>query len=1635
MARVMVVGYREESCRRLEALLKEHGYEVLTATNGREALETIKLKKPDLIIADILMPVMDGFQLCRMIKSDPTLRDIPLVFYTATYTDARDEAMAFKSGADRFIRKPEGPEALINAVRNVIAEAKKGELRGEPPALPEEPVHLKLYNERLVRELEDKLAELREARRRLRALQRMSALMTAPLNPEEVLQAIVRGFTEELDYPLVMIALVDEERKALVGEHFATPASLRKALALKADEFLTPFSIPLEAKENHAVRAVMTGEPVVVDGLHELMEGVLSAEQVEELQRLRDIRAVALVPMRVRKEAVGLLAVATAREDFAPDELETLHTFANQAAVALWNARLYEKTQRYGQEMAVLCRTMLDLSAQLDLSQLLQVIVERAALLLGGNGGGILIYDRPTGELELVTTWGIIRPEFAGLRLRVGEGLAGRILQSGKPMAVHDYASWEGRLKRFQKCRFTAVAGAPLKWGESILGVITVVDDRRGRVFTDQDLKLLELFANQAAIAVVNARLFTQLEQSEREATALFEIAQALSQTLELPELLKLIYEQVRRVTDATVFHLVLYDETTGTFRCPIIVCREEYYPPRTLSEPPGGFVGYVFRTRQPILVRDLQEEREKLKQLGIDGFLFSDLIQEPRSVLAVPLLIENRLVGILSVQSPQAYAYDSDDIRLLSTIAGQAAVALENARLFTELRASEEKYRLLVQEALAGVYIIQDNVLKFVNPRLAQIFGYEVDELVDKKSPLELTVPEDRALVAENIRRRIEGEVPWMRYRFRGLRKDGSVFHAEVLGVRIEYEGRPAVQGMLLDVTDQVEMRQKLEAIYELGQELMLCRDVEEIARAVTDIASRFLKFEIWGFMLVDEERNELYTLVHSSREGELEPISLPLDGDKGVTVAVVRSGESIYVPDVRKDPRYVRGSDFKALSELAVPLKIGDRVIGVLNVESSRLDAFTEADYKLLSALASQAAIALENARLFNELERRLREFSLLRDLGLVVTSELELGKVLDIVTAQAAELVEAEGCWINLLSSDGKKRIYMACYGPHADRLKDLERPVDSGLQGWVISHGEPILSNEPLSDPRTAMDIAQAISLRNILIVPLKVKGRVIGCLSVVNKKGELPFGEHDLHLLTIYAGQVATAIENARLFSQVERAKREWEETFDAILDGISIHDPDFRIVRVNQALADMLGLSPRELVGRRCYEVFHQTDRPIDGCPHARVLKTTAPASTEYNDLRQTGKIFHISASPLFDEEGRFIGSVHVMRDITEEKRLQEQLIQAEKLSALGQLIAGVAHELNNPLTAVVGFAQLLQAADVDEKIKADLKRIYQQAQRAVKIVDNLLDFARRRPPRREFVNVNEVIEQALAFRAYELRVHNIRVLTDLAPRLPWTLADFHQLQQVFLNIIINAEQAMSEAHGKGTLTVRSGVRVRKTGEQVIRVEFQDDGPGIPPDILPRIFDPFFTTKIGKGTGLGLSIAYGIISEHGGRIWAESELGKGATFIVELPVAEIFKPQARPEGERAHEEGISAQRILVVEDEKAVAELLTEMLAQDGHEVEMASNGEEALRKLSQQPFDLVISDLKMPGMSGQEFYRHLQDSNPSLAQRVIFITGDVINPETQDFLSRCKCPYLTKPFWHEQLRAAMKTALRQSAA
>jgi two-component system NtrC family sensor kinase len=489
--------------------------------------------------------------------------------------------------------------------------------------------------------------------------------------------------------------------------------------------------------------------------------------------------------------------------------------------------------------------------------------------------------------------------------------------------------------------------------------------------------------------------------------------------------------------------------------------------------------------------------------------------------------------------------------------------------------------------------------------------------------------------------------------------------------------------------------------------------------------------------------------------------------------------------------------------------------------------------------------------------------------------------------------------------------------------------------------------------------------------------------------------------------------------------KAEDALRQSEERYRTVLEDMEkgYYEVDLagNITFVNDSMCRILGYSNEEMMGMNYRRYVDEENARQIYKDTNDVYRTDKPAkwfSWEFLTKGGEKRFVEVSIASKLNVEGEAIGFRGIVNDVTERKAIEQQVLMTSKLASIGELASGVAHELNNPLTSVIGYAQLLiDNKNVPPEVKTDLDKVYQESQRAAKIVQNLLSFARQRKPEKSYFDVNELVQRTLDLRSYELKTSNIGVYVNLEPVLPEIKADYHQMQQVILNILINAEQALAETRRRGKITVTTSAV-----KDHVRISIADNGPGVPKENISRIFDPFFTTKeVGKGTGLGLSVCHGIVTAHVGNIYVESEKGKGADFIIELPIAVAEEPDVGEEAvvveNNLRYQRKASENILIIDDESGIRDVLTRVLSEVGYRTDSASDAKGALTKLTKNGYDLCIIDLKLPRISGRRLYEIMKDKYPSSAEKVMFITGDTITPSTQNFLDSTGRPYLIKPF------------------
>ena len=520
-----------------------------------------------------------------------------------------------------------------------------------------------------------------------------------------------------------------------------------------------------------------------------------------------------------------------------------------------------------------------------------------------------------------------------------------------------------------------------------------------------------------------------------------------------------------------------------------------------------------------------------------------------------------------------------------------------------------------------------------------------------------------------------------------------------------------------------------------------------------------------------------------------------------------------------------------------------------------------------------------------------------NLLYDIGKQASSVSEISTLINYVMKMTEQTLRASTSSILLLDEEKQELYFEYADGDIGQTLKQMRMSIHSGVAGWVARHGEPVTVNNVKTDDRFYQDVDKAtgFTTRSLMCAPMIARGRTIGVIEVLNKLDGSDFNKQDLEALVSVASTAAMAIDS----KQSEEALRASEDHYAALVSSLTDMVFLFRegtVTWCNDMVEKICGYKKGELIGKDI-SIFFPPDINAESLGD-KIHKEIEIQGSFYD----VGKMKKKGGDPIDIEytvsqiKGRDpIELVAVVRDITErvqaeeeKHRMEQQLQLTGRLVAVGELAAGVAHELNNPLAAVQGFAQLLaQRKNLDEEIKIDVDAIYTEARRATKITSNLLSFARKHKPEKRFISINDALAESLDLHAYPMRVNNVETIVELAPDLPKVKADYHQMQQIFVNLIGNAQQAMTEFRGSGTLIVKT-----TAVDDMVRITFTDDGPGIEEENIDRIFDPFFTTKeVGKGTGLGLSICYGLVREHDGRLYVENRSGLGATFVVEIPIA------------------------------------------------------------------------------------------------------------------------------------------------
>jgi two-component system NtrC family sensor kinase len=694
-----------------------------------------------------------------------------------------------------------------------------------------------------------------------------------------------------------------------------------------------------------------------------------------------------------------------------------------------------------------------------------------------------------------------------------------------------------------------------------------------------------------------------------------------------------------------------------------------------------------------------------------------------------------------------------------------------------------------------------------------------------------------------------------------------------------------------------------ELAALYATSQLITARLDVASVLDRISGAVTGLIGSTGCGIGLLNPERTHVvHAAAHGFKSEAWRVLTMPVG--EGIIGRCAESGQPLLVDDIRDDPRSARrdvDEQEGIRSMLCVPLNVGGTTTGVISAIAPRPRAFTPDDQRVLELFAEQAGMAIHNAQLFEQSVRHARETRALFEAGRAVTASLDAAETMRVIMEQAKSVLGVESCGIMSIDPATRDLVSVASLDLPATLVGTIRVKEGEGITGLAVRERRPVQSADAYTDDRVRYpELPRQSGFRSMLAAPLQVGERAIGAIIVLR---------HDVHrfspaeeeLLVALAGQAAIALEHARLYSELEAMvaertreldtqKRFVEVVLETLPLGVFVLDADLETVRANREGARVLASAPglgepfvRLLPADKAESVRAFLRRALDGGQVASTEEEMVIASE--------AKMLHLTAAPLV-VAGR--GRPHVVllvEDVTRAKRLERQMLLTERLTTAGRLAAGVAHELNNPLATIAGCAEALlgrlgQAHHAAMPEREDFTRylglIEEEAYRCKEITGSLLQFVREPGSRRSPTDVNAMVQKAIELLSHQSRFAESRLVAELDPTLPLITVNEGQLRQVFLGLASNALEAMDRG---GTLTIRSRL---VSGEA--EIEFEDDGPGIPEDILPKIFDPFFTTKPpGQGTGLGLAIAQGIVADHGGRLDVTSRPGKGSTFRVVLP--------------------------------------------------------------------------------------------------------------------------------------------------
>ncbi|NWG35393.1 MAG: GAF domain-containing protein [Chloroflexi bacterium] len=1414
------------------------------------------------------------------------------------------------------------------------------------------------------------ILNLDQRSQRVRAGLAITESVSRQLDASSALQALARETLTQLGMSVALVAETTAEGPRLTHVMGSIPRATNP-------EALFGQRNPLRA-------VLQSGEAILVSTLDENMEW-------RDAPLLTALRAKSMIclPIKIDKRTVAAMMAISPEPmpAFTSEDLQVYHQIARQTSVILQNISLLNETRRRLQEVNLL----LDFSRQLrglDADHIVKSLLESARRALhAAHAGVVLIWDEHTSQLIPQAVSGYADNEaMKRIAYRSGGSLPGQVFETNRPLRVDEvqftrdytFSSDEQLLYRQATGGRLPVASLliPIQSGDQRVGVIVLDNFNTPAAFREEDEALLLSLAQQVGLSLQNVRLVQTTQERAKQLEALTSAATNLTSSLKSTELVESLLDQLSPIIPYDTATLWIREKDRLTVAAARGFPDTERRLGLTLAVEDSALFKEMIRTGQGILVGDIRQDPR-----------FPSLEAPRLSWLGLPLLSKKEVIGVLALEKWQSYYYTREHVQVGMTFASQSAVALENARLFedsmnraAELNERSQRLALLnrfssslsglldedkilqltaqeIQEALnaprVSVVVFErgDAIWKYSNPKsgkkLPQILPHapifhRLHESLGVFTTDAVSAEPDLTPLRDFLGSATQSLLILPFASGANLRalmfvhQNESVRFslAEIeLALTLTNQAAIAIENArLYQSTLQTAERFSIlnQASYQISSNL----DPEQIYVAVHRAAKRLMPIESFVISLLDDETNEIEG-VYLMDDDKRAPITR-IPRDQGLSGRVINSGEPLFVrgsENVDELGAVPYGKPDAPRSVIAVPMLLGGRAVGMLSAQSYQPNVYTEDDLQILSTLANQAIVAIQNGRLFNETQRLAQELeqrvidrtaelqreqqnteTLLRILT-EVSSSLDLDRALNRTLALLNDAIGAEQGTIMLRGAEDNMLHYRAGYGYLSDKItgegRGFKLKVGEGLAGWVVANRESVLIGDLLKDPRWVTTPTSSREHRSAIVVPLLVAEDVIGVLMVFHRKVNF-FSAERLNMVKAIAGQVSVAINNAHLYElirdQAERLgamlRREQEDAsrsqaiLEAVADGVLVTGANNRITFLNKSAEDILDLEAGRLIGQTL-DVFAGLFGKAAGS-WMQTIRAWSEAPSKYQrgetyaeqlDL-QNGRIVLVHLAPVILQND-FLGTVSIFRDITHE-------VEVDRLKS--EFVATVSHELRTPMTSIRGYTDVLlmgAAGALNENQTHFLNIIKNNTERLNILVNDLLDVSRIESGRvtlsPQALDLRELAEDVIedVLRRSQEENKPMALSLDAPRKLPLVYGDMERVRQVLSNLVFNSYHYTPE---NGTITVYIHPLNDEENPQV-QVDVKDNGVGISPEDQERIFERFYRGEhplvlATPGTGLGLSIVKQIVEMHKGKIWMKSNgiPGEGSVFSFTLPV-------------------------------------------------------------------------------------------------------------------------------------------------